>query len=201
MASLRKKIDRQIRNMPKYSIQDEAFETQSIARSRAFGKDRGIQMQQEDLEQSTADAVSQAQQVSTSTSDVLGTIAAINANKTQGQRSIAELEAGIQRQNVGDLYQANQLLIDEKDKAWMQNVYAPWDAKLRNLQQRKASRTAFWSNLTGGLLGAAGAIFGGPLGGAIGSGVGKSVANAGQATAAQQSPYSMYGYNPNMPFS
>src|SRR5688500_9880894 len=124
MSRLKTRISRAIKNMPKYKINEEAFENQSIARSQAFGRNRAIQMQEENIDQSAADAASQARDVTSSTSSLLSTIAAINANKTAGQRGLAQDEAAAQQQNVGQLYQANQAMIDEKDKAWNQNVYA-----------------------------------------------------------------------------
>lgn len=181
--------------MPKYSIQDEAFENQSVARIRAFGKDRDVAMQQENIDQSSADAVRTAQDVSSSTSDLLGTVAAIESSNTAAKRGLTQDEAGIRRQNIGDLYAVNTAMIDEKDKAWRQNVHAPWDAKLRNLQQRKANRSAFWSSLAGGVLGAAGMVLGGPLGGRMAGGGGQ------QQTQDQQTDASLNGYNPYMPYS
>ena len=200
MASLNKKIRRQIANMPKYTIQDEAFQNQAIARTRAYGRDRDVQMAQEEIEQSAADATSDAMEVTPSTTDLLGTIAAIQSNTAGNTRGLAREEATIRGQRVNELYGANQALIDEKDKAWMQNVYAPWDAKLRNLQQRKARRSAFWSNVAGGLLTAAGAAIRGTVGGAIGVKVGGAISGGGQAaTGADLINGSVYGYNPYAP--
>lgn len=150
--SLRKKIDKQIKNMPKYSIQEEAFQNQALAKTQAFGEDRDIQMQQENIEQSGANAVAQAKDVTSSTSDLLGTISSIQSNKAGALRELAVQQAQIRRQKMQDLYGANQAMIDEKDKQWYQNVYAPYDASLRALQQRKANRDNLVSNIVGGVL-------------------------------------------------
>lgn len=197
--SLRKKIDKQIKNMPKYSIAPEVFDTQALAKVRAFGQDRDVQMAQEDIETGSAQATSQAKDVSTSTADLLSTISAIETSNNASRRGLLQDQATIRRQNVGDLYQANQVVAEEKDKAWYQNVYAPWDAKLRNLQQRKQNRAAFWGNITGGLLSASGFALGGPVGGAIAGRTASTGASTGQQVA--QTDASLYGYNPLMPYS
>src|SRR5690606_39804231 len=98
MASLNKKIRRQIANMPKYQIHDEAFENQALARVGAFGRDRDVQMASEEIDQSAADAASDAMDVTSSTTDLLGTIAAIQANTTGAQRGLAQNEATLRSQ-------------------------------------------------------------------------------------------------------
>jgi len=202
MASLNKKIRRQIANMPKYQIQDEAFENQALARVGAFGRDRDMQMASEEIDQSAADAASDAMDVTSSTTDLLGTIAAIQANTTGAQRGLAQNEATLRSQRRAELFAANDAMIDEKDKAWYQNVYAPWDAKLRNLQTRKARRSAFWTSVAGGLMTAAGAAIGGPVGGAIGAKIGGAINEGGQAaTQADIMQGSAYGFNPFMPLT
>lgn len=153
--------------MPKYKINEEAFENQALARSRAFGRDRSVQMQEENIDQSASDAANEARSVTGSTSSLLSTIAAINASKTTGFRGLAQQEAEIKRSNMGELYGANQAMIDEKDKAWNQNVYAPWAAHLQNLKEKKANRDAKWGSIAGGLLSAGATILGGPIGGAV----------------------------------
>jgi hypothetical protein len=164
---LNKKIDKQIANMPKYKINQEVFDTQSLARSRAFGRDRAIQTAQEDLEQGAADASAEARDVTNSTSGLLSTIASINANTTAGRRGLAQDEATIQRENVGDLYAANTMVGEEKDKAWNQNVFAPWEAKLGALKQKQANRNQLTSSIVGGLLSGVGSL---ATGGAFGAG-------------------------------
>lgn len=194
MSRLKTRISRAIKGMPKYTINDEAFENQALARSRAFGRDRGIQMQETNLDQSAADATNEARNITGNTSSLLSTIAAINANKTAGYRDLAQAEAGIKRQNMSELYGANQAMIDEKDKAWNQNVYAPWAAHLQNLKEKKANRDAKWGSIAGGLLSAGATILGGPIGGAVaGSLLGGGNAFQGQPTVGMEED--MYGTN------
>jgi hypothetical protein len=164
---LNSKIRKQIKKMPKYQIQDEAFENQNLARSDAFGRGREFQLQEENIAQSGADAVSQAKDVTSGTADLLTTVAAIDSGKRQSYRDLAIAEASDRNQKMGNLYQANQAMIDEKDKAWNQNVYAPWDAKLRDLQRRKANRDKMLSDIGSGLMGAVASFAGGPAGAAL----------------------------------
>lgn len=159
--SLNKKIRSQIKKMPKYKINDEAFENQAIARSRAFGRNAAVQAQEENIDQGAANAAFSTSSVADNTSSLLSTIAAINANRNNALRGLAADEAAIQSANTGELYAANQAMIDEKDKAWNQNVMAPWQAKLGDLQRRKANRTGFWNNVAGGLMSTAGSLIGG----------------------------------------
>lgn len=139
--------------MPKYKIADEAFQTQNIAKSRAFGRDRAVQTAQEDLDVQAATSAQEARDVSDSTTSLLSTIAAISANQTQAKRGLAQQEAEIQRANVGDLYQANQAMIDEKDKMWRQNVYAPWELRLNELAAKRRRRQAVTDSIVGGITG------------------------------------------------
>lgn len=194
MSRLKTRISRAIKGMPKYTINDEAFENQALARSQAFGRNRAVQMQESNIEQSAADAANQASGITGSTSSLLSTIAAINANKTAGLRDLAQTEAGIQQQNMGQLYGANQAMIDEKDKAWNQNVYAPWAAHLQNLKEKKANRDAKWGSIAGGLLTAGATILGGPIGGAVAGSLFKGMTSGGGGSAPTQEQ-DMYGTN------
>lgn len=171
MASLNKKIQKQIGAMPKYQLTPEAFQSQNIARSRAFGRDRAIQMAEQDIASQASQDVATAQDVTDSTSGLLSAIEAINQSTVSSKRGLSMDEADIQRRNMGDLYAANQAVIDEKDKAWFQNVYAPWEAKLRNMQEKKMRRSMFWGNMLGGVLKASGEMIAGGGGGGGGGGI------------------------------
>ena len=167
MASLNKKIENQIAKMPKYKLAREATETQNLARSRAFGRDRAVQMAEENIEAGGAQDVARAQDISDSTSGLLSTISSINANTAGAKRDLSGMESDIQRRNVGDLYDANEAMINEKDKQFYQNEQAPWEAKLRGMQEKKARRAQFWNSAIGGLMSGVGALAGG---GAFGAG-------------------------------
>jgi hypothetical protein len=195
--SMNKKITKQIKNMPKYSIQEEAYANQNLARSRAFGRNRDTQMQEENIAKEGANAIAEAKSVSGSTSGILGTISAIQASKNSALRDLAVAETQNRNQSMGELYNANQAMIDEKDKAWYQNVYAPWDAKLRDLQRKKANRDRILADVGNGLMGALQSFVGGGMGGMGGGGGGKakgtgvtdfSIYNYGSGTSIGNSP-------------
>jgi hypothetical protein len=131
-----KKLQKEIKNAPKYKIQGEAFENQAIAKSQAFGRDRDIQMQQENISQEASNAASEASKVSNSTTSLLSTIAAINANKNQNLRGLSQDEAGMRKGKMQDLYGANNAMIDEKDKAWNYNINMPYQMKIAALRDR-----------------------------------------------------------------
>ncbi len=163
---LKKKINKHLKNMPKYQIQQEAFENVGLATARAFGRPGEVLAAEENIEESGAQALGQAKDITSSTSALLSTLAAIEGGKQSATRQLVGDEASIKSQNVRDLYATKTALAEEKDKAWRQNVYAPWEAKLRSMQQQKANRAAFWTNLAGGLVSGAGSLIsGGVLGG------------------------------------
>jgi hypothetical protein len=135
----RKALDKTIRNRPKYEIADEAYENQNLARSEAFGRDRAIQTQQENLDLGAENAVSQAKDVTSSTSGLLSTIASIQANKDAAGRQLAIDEASLDK--TKQLIMANNMMIDEKDKAWNFNKNMPYQNKLAmyRMKQREGS--------------------------------------------------------------
>ena len=132
----KKQVNKLLANRPKYKIADEAFETQASARSQAYGRDRSIQMQQQDVEQDAANAASMARDVSGSTTSLLSTIAAINAGKNDTQRGLASDEAAMQQGKLQNMYAANNAVIDEKDKAWNYNVNMPYQQKLQRANEK-----------------------------------------------------------------
>lgn len=132
----KKEIKSLLKNRPKYEIPNEAFENQSTAKSQAYGRDRSIQMQQENINQEAANAASAAKDVSGSTSSLLSTIAAINANKTGQIRGLAQDEAAMQQGKLQNLYATNTAMIDEKDKAWNYNVNMPYQQKLQRANEK-----------------------------------------------------------------
>lgn len=155
-----KKLDKLIKNAPKYKITDEAFENQAIARSEAYGRDRSIQMQEQKLEQDAENAVSSVKDVTSGTSGLLSTIAAIQANKDSTRRDLATSEAQLQAQKKSQLLNVNSAMIDEKDKAWNYNENMPYQMKVAALRdkvkfkrelgaQSLAASANFWSSFVG----------------------------------------------------
>jgi len=175
--SLTKKINKLIKERPQYEINQEAFDNQAIATSQAFGRDRSIQAQETQNEQDAANSAAAARDVSSSTSGLLNTIAAINASKMSTNRGLAQDEASIQNQKIQQLYGANNQMIEEKDKAWDFNVNQPYQNKIQALRDRKKSRAELAGGIVQGVTTIAGAALGGPAGAQIGSQLGGSIRN------------------------
>lgn len=149
--SLNKQMNRLLKERPKYAINEEVFDNQALARGAAFGRDRSVQMQEQELEQGASDAVAQAKDVTSSTSGLLSTIASIQAGKDNALRNLATTESQIQQQNRGELYAANQAVIDEKDKAFDYNINQPYQNKIQALRDRKKARGELVGSIIGGL--------------------------------------------------
>jgi hypothetical protein len=158
---LNKKIRRQMKKMPKYKIQDEAYQIQNLAKAEAFGKDRDIQMAQDDIDQDVVDSIGQAKDITSSSSALLSALTNIQAGGMSAKRGLAEYEAGdLRRMKIQNLNAANQFMIDEKDKEFYQNEYAPWETELRRLQEQKANRRSTLNAVIGGVLSAGGSLLG-----------------------------------------
>lgn len=142
-----KRISKMISDMPKYKISDATYENKNLATQRAFGRDQGITRAQKEADKNAADAGANALSVSNNTNDILSAISAIEANRASTKRNLAADEYTIRRQNFGDLAAANNALIDEQDKEFMQNKMAPWDAKMNFLQAKKEEAASAWGNL------------------------------------------------------
>jgi hypothetical protein len=132
----RRELDRQINNAPKYVINNEAYQNQAIARQQAYGRDEATMIQEQNLDQDAADTIAEARNVTSSSSGLLSTLAAINANKSGGLRDLAAQEARIKQQNKGQLINVNNQMIDEKDKAWNYNVNMPYQNRIAALRDQ-----------------------------------------------------------------
>jgi hypothetical protein len=135
----KKSLNRTLENAPKYKITDEAFENQAIAKSAAYGRDRAIQQQQENISQEATNDAFEAKNITSSTSALLSTIAQINANKNQNLRGLGQTEAAMQRENRGALMGANNAMIDEKDKAWNYNENMPFQMRVAMYRDKQKS--------------------------------------------------------------
>ncbi len=136
-----KKAAKALAERPDYTIQPEAYTNQDIARNAAFGRDRSVMQQEDNIEQESADAIGQAQGVSSSTGSILSTLAAITSSKNQALRGLAGDEAMIQNQNRNDLFDANNAVIDEEDKAWNYNNNIPYQNAVAERRDRKKANT------------------------------------------------------------
>lgn len=136
-----KALAREIKRAPQYTINDEAYQNQAVAQGQAFGMDRGIQTQRQNIEADAATAANQAKNVTNSTSSLLSTIASINSNKNQTLRGLTQDEASLKNQKIQQLYQVNNQMIDEKDKAWNYNVNMPYQMKIAALRDKVKANT------------------------------------------------------------
>lgn len=161
----KEKLDKLLKQSPKYEVNEEAFQNQALARSQAFGRDRAIQMREQQLEQDTANAVTDAKDITTGTSSLLSTIAAIQANKDVATRSLAQDEASLRANNMRQLMAVNNAVIDEKDKAWNFNQNMPFQMKVAALRDRIKSNeeqsAQEAANANSSIMGMAGGGFGG----------------------------------------
>lgn len=123
-------LDRELANAPKYQITEEAFSNQALAQSDAFGRDRSIQMAQEDTAQNVANTIGEARNVTNSTSALLQTLATINQSRNQQLRGLSQDEAVLRNQKRQQLYGANAAMIDERDKAWNYNQNMPFQMRV-----------------------------------------------------------------------
>lgn len=131
-----KKLKELIDKRPEYKINQEAYDNQAIAKAEAYGRDRGIQRQETQLEQDAANAVGDVKDVASSTNALLGAITAIKANQNSARRGLAQDEAQLMAQKKSQLLNVNQQMIDEKDKAWNYNKNMPYQMKVAALRDR-----------------------------------------------------------------
>lgn len=138
--ALKKKLQNLIADRPEYTINEEAFDNQSIARARAFGRDPSIRTAEELVDTDVANAIGQAKNISGSTGSILDTLRSISDSGIMSKRNLAMQEAQLQNQKVQDLYGINNAMIDEKDKAWNFNVNEPYQNQIQELRDRRKFR-------------------------------------------------------------
>jgi hypothetical protein len=166
--SLQRKQEAEIRNMPKYQINAEAYQNQAIARQQAYGRDTATQIQEAQVEQDAADAAFQAAGVTSSTNSLMATLAAINAGKSTARRELAAQEATLQGQRKGQLINVNNQMIDEKDKAWNYNINMPYQMRIAQLreqikhqQELQLAGVAYEAQTSSSFMGSMGGMMGG----------------------------------------
>lgn len=164
-------LNRELANAPKYKLQEEALENQALARNEAFGRDRAIQMGQEDIEQSSANAANEARNVSSSTSALMSTIAQIQANKNQQLRGLTQDDAVMRGQKRQQLMGANAAMIDEKDKQWNYNENMPFQMRVAMYRDKakvgsemEMAGVAAQAQTESALISSAGSMMGGIMG-------------------------------------
>lgn len=137
---LQQQIDDLIANRPKYEEADEYRQNQAMAYANLMGRDQGIIQQEENLDQSVADAAGNVLNVSNSTGAVLDTLSGIYDNKNKAFRDLAMDEAAINQAKRAELYGANIARAEEKDKAWNYNTNEPYQLKLESLLGKQKNR-------------------------------------------------------------
>jgi hypothetical protein len=138
--SLNRKLKKLIENRPQYEISDEYYKNQALAQNAAFGRDSAIQQQEQNINQSAADSIGQAQEVSSSTGSILSTLAAINNNKNSALQDLGVQEGQVSRANRQDYMGSNAALAEEQDKQWNYNVNEPYQNQIQSLRDRKKAR-------------------------------------------------------------
>lgn len=166
-------ISKLISQKPTYNINPEYAQNQAIAQNKAYGRNRAFQTQEQNIDQSAADATNQAQQYSSSTSSILNTLSSITGQKIGALRGLGQDEAQYQGQAINDVMGTNAALAEEKDKAWNYNVNEPYQLKMNQLVQQKKNK----QEMLGKLLDTVGAI--GTLGASKLLGVGTKPVNNG----------------------
>lgn len=163
--SLNKKIQSAIKTLPKYKVQSEYDENQGLARSLAFGRDRAVMNQEDNIKSATSSAMDAAAQASNSGSGILATLGAINANQQSNFKDLAGTEASIKAANMQGLQNANTAMAEEKDKEWEHNVNTPAQLKLQALVERKKRRDELAQQAIIAGIGVAGSVATGMMGG------------------------------------
>lgn len=168
----RKRLERELANAPKYKINEEAYQNQALAKNQAFGRDRSIQMQQENISQDIANAGAQARDITSSSSALLSTVAQLQQSKNQALRGLSQDEAGFQNQKMQQLMNVNNQMIDEKDKRWNYNENMPFQMRVAMYRdQRKAAEemelagVAAQAQTESALISSVGSMAGGLMGG------------------------------------
>lgn len=168
MSSWSTLVERQISNVPKYKINQEAYDNLALAKSQAYGQDRDIQMASENVDRDVATGVGQAKDITSSTTALLSALSGMETQGMNTKRQLAGDQATIRRDKMRDVYTANESMIEEKDKAFMQNQMAPWLYQLQELQMRRrrsdqmaTEMLGLWGQSNSSFMSMAGGMMGG----------------------------------------
>lgn len=153
---LQRDLDNEIKKMPKYG-----YSNQNLAAARAFGRSKEAQIASDDISQDASNAAAQAQSITGSTSSLLSTIEAIQANSQSQRRNLSAQES-----QLGD--QRLQAYFDEFDKRYNQDQNMPYQMrikaivdKIRHQQQLQQSGVAYEAQTSSSMLSSIGGGFGG----------------------------------------
>lgn len=146
--NLKKQIDEMIKNRPQYNIADEVSENQNLAKANLFAPDRAIQQRKAAIDQEATNTAGQVGDLSNSSGALLSTLASIYSDKNKALRDLTGDEAAIRQQKLNTFMAANNYMDESKDKAYAENVKAPYNLKLNELVgRRKNKQENFWKIL------------------------------------------------------
>lgn len=109
-----------------YQIPDEIRNQYSLAHSEAFGKPAVQQAMENAADAEQSANLGAVSRYATSGADALAAAAGVNQQSRQGYNEAAIAGAQQRQQNMGNLYQAGNLLADYKSMAWDLNVNIPY---------------------------------------------------------------------------
>lgn len=168
---------------PKYNKSEVFDQNIALARANLFAPDREAKEQAARIEESSADAVGKAQNYSSSTSALLGTLADVTSNKNNALRGIATDNAALKQQKLAMLLGSNMAGAEEDDKAWNYNTNQPFQSRIQETSERNKvyEETKFnFGDFLGSVLGTAASFAtGGVLGGGGGGGRKKKKGSVG----------------------
>jgi len=150
-----RQLQDEINKRPKYGTAN-----QNLAAARYFGRDPAAQYAEQGIQQDATRAAVQARDSTNSTSALMSTIAAIQANSSNARLGINAQEA-----SMGD--QRLQAYIDEYDKRFEQDENMPHQLKIAALrdkikhqQQLQQAGVAYEAQTTSSMLGSIGSMGG-----------------------------------------
>ena len=107
-------------------------------------------LMQQDLRQTTMDALSKAQEIGGGSGNVLGALSGLYGNETRGINQLNIAAAQQNRQSQQDLYRAMQTMAGYKDKQWQINELDPY---MRDMATKSALLGSGVQNIAGGVSG------------------------------------------------
>lgn len=135
-------------NRPKYQINPEYDENRALAQGAAFGQNNAVTQGLKQADADMAETGNQAQQVSSSTGQILNVLKSANQTKMNSQRQLTGLGAQFNNQGRQELMGANTALAEEKDKAWNYNQNMPYQNAMSNTNSGiAAGATNYWKRM------------------------------------------------------
>jgi len=163
--SLNKKIQDLINNRPVYEVSPTVAEDQATANANAFGEDRVLEGERNQLGEETASDIANAEKYSGSANSILATLSSIVGGQQQQSRNLGIAGAQLRNAKLQQKYAADQNAEEAYDKAFNWNVAGKYSDLLNILYQRKRGRQALTNQVI-----ASGTSLLNPYGGNAGAG-------------------------------